>query len=525
MVKTEFMKLLEELDSINEATDSVEAIIAEIEAGAKALLQSSPLQEATELDLDIDNNDIEASQAELDKDWKKSTPWLERVKTWFAEKVLKYILKNEKVYDALITNQFEGNRVESYLVDITYDLQQIHWEQLEEVAIKKVANTDVDTSNLALKVISKDNWYSQEKFFVKVLELIRSGGAEDIYDAVRKLDLALFDYQLVSKELLESGCELNEAVSDIDFKALTDAETEAERLRVEIRDLEAEYNKKVSSAKGSDEEYEQIKTELSNLQDQLSDLRSTYERREWFQVGADDFDHEDWIDEEAYEKVKDRDLELRSDIKKLEGELQAAEERIKQQFKADADVISSKKDERQKHVNISTEHNDKLKQAAEELKPELQAIADYLNEQEGSEVWKVGKIGPTYNKAEGRIIAFLYTTIKANTEFDLDDYDEETGELSEKVADEAAVSEAEYAGYLPEQVIEALELEQTGDGWFKLPNSEWELSNEKDCYPVETPYFKVVNYSPATYWEPSDWDYEEGGNFVVEVALTVGKKV
>lgn len=211
MIKTEFMELLEELDNLYEDTDSVDAIIAEIEAGAKALLQSSPLQEATELDLDIDNNDIEAAQAELDKDWKKSKSWIERVKTWFAEKVLKYVLKNEKVYDALITYQFEGNIVESYLVDITYDLQQIHWDQLEEVAIKNAAKNGVDTSNLALKVISKDNWYSQEKFFVQVLKLIRSGAVKDIYEAVRALDLELFDYKLVSKELLEELDSLYEA--------------------------------------------------------------------------------------------------------------------------------------------------------------------------------------------------------------------------------------------------------------------------------------------------------------------------
>ena len=201
MIKTEFMKLLEELDSLNEATDSVDAILAEIEAGAKALLQDSPITE----DIDIDNNDIDALQVEADKDWKKSQPWIERVKTWFAEKVLKVILKNEKVYDALITNQFEGNRVESYLVDITYDLQQIHWDQIEDIALKNAAKKGKDISGLALKVISKENWYSQEKFFVKVLELIRAGGAKDIYDAVRKLDLALFDYQLVPKHLLESS--------------------------------------------------------------------------------------------------------------------------------------------------------------------------------------------------------------------------------------------------------------------------------------------------------------------------------
>lgn len=199
------MKLHEEFklyeNMWDESNDPIDAIIAEIELGAKALLKDSPLVEA--INLDIDNDDIENMQIEADKDWKKSTPWIERVKTWFSEKVLKVILKNEKVYNTLITNQFEGNRIESYLVDLTHELQQYHWNQIEEISLKNAAKTGADVSGLTLKVISKENWYSQEKFFVKVLELIRSGAVKDIYEAVRKLDLALFDYQLVPESLLD----------------------------------------------------------------------------------------------------------------------------------------------------------------------------------------------------------------------------------------------------------------------------------------------------------------------------------
>jgi hypothetical protein len=69
-MKTEFMKVYEELDSLNETMEDTDitVIVAEIEADAKALVQSSPLQEATKLDLDIDSAEIEAEQAKADKE-------------------------------------------------------------------------------------------------------------------------------------------------------------------------------------------------------------------------------------------------------------------------------------------------------------------------------------------------------------------------------------------------------------------------------------------------------------------------
>lgn len=253
----EEFKLYETMwDESNALLDPIDTIVAEIESGAKALVQSSPLKEATKLDLNIDNAEVEAEQAEDDKYWKKNTSWLERVKNWFADKVLQYVLKNEKVYNALITNAFEGRFTENYLVDITYDLQQIHWSQIEDVSLKNAAKTGVDTSNLALKVISKEPFYGQEKFFVQVLKLIRSGAVKDIYEAVRVLDLELFEYQLVSKHLLESDInsltedvslnismeDLEKVLSDIRAKYGDDHEVDVDELNTFIADWKEEQN-------------------------------------------------------------------------------------------------------------------------------------------------------------------------------------------------------------------------------------------------------------------------------------------
>lgn len=186
--------------AVDDAGD-LAAAIAEIEAGAKALLQDSPLVEAIELD--IDNAEIEATQAEADREWKKSAPWLQRVKVWFSEKVLNLLLKNEKLYDVLVTNAFEGRHAETYLMDLINSLQQLHWDQLEEVAIKNATAKGMDTAGLALKVISKDYFYHREYFFAEVLKLVKSGTVKDIFEAVRTLDLKLFDYQLVLESSLD----------------------------------------------------------------------------------------------------------------------------------------------------------------------------------------------------------------------------------------------------------------------------------------------------------------------------------
>lgn len=202
------MKLHEEFkfyenmwDELNVPLDPTNALIAEIEAGAKALLQDSPLAEA--IDLDIDNAEIEATQAKADKEWKKSVPWLKRVKVWFSEKVLNLLLKNEKLYDKLVTNALDGRQTETFLMDLINSLQQLHWVQLEEVAIKNATAKGMDTAGLALKVISKDSFYHQEYFFSEVLKLLKFGAVKDIFEAVRALDLELFDYQLVPESSLD----------------------------------------------------------------------------------------------------------------------------------------------------------------------------------------------------------------------------------------------------------------------------------------------------------------------------------
>lgn len=328
-------------------------------------------------------------------------------------------------------------------------------------------------------------------------------------------------------KLCEKLNKLTEGVEDIDFKALTAAETEATRLEKEIRELEKEYSSKVYTAVNANEQYTKFRAELHELHSQLDELKHTYERRKWFRVGVDECEHEDWIDEEAYEKVKDRVEELYAAIERIKKEMTKVETVIEKQFEADKETIKTKSAEKDLHKNTVADIKSKLKQITQELKPELQAVADYLNEQEGKEVWKVAATDIAFDNKEQRLIASLYTSFTSRFQnFDTDDFDyDDSGDLKDSVAEDAALSAAESEGYLASQLIDAFELEQSDEGWHKIPGSNWELLNEDEAYPTDTPYFRVTRYYDATYWEPADWDYEEGGELVVEAVLYLGKKV
>ncbi len=324
-------------------------------------------------------------------------------------------------------------------------------------------------------------------------------------------------------ELYEELGNLNESIDEIDFKALGEAEVEAGRLDKEISSLYSNYLDKLHAATASDEERRQISSKLIELDSQLRELRKTYEIVTYYGSGEDDYDYD--FDEEAYKKVEDRVKELDSKIKELRAELDAAENRIKQQFDTDTAAIDAKKAERQKHLDVVAAYKDKLNQAAEEVLPEIKAVVDYLNDLEGKEVWSIDEGSLKYNKVTNRLTATLSTRITSDYSFNTYDF-EEDGSLPDKIAEAAAEGVVEDKGYFPGQIIDAFDLVPSDEtGWFKIPNSEWELLKNEDVEVIETPTFVVTKEYPATYWEPADWDYEEDGEFVVEGRLTLGKKV
>lgn len=324
---------------------------------------------------------------------------------------------------------------------------------------------------------------------------------------------------------------IDEAIDDLDFEALVSAEEEADRLGKEIRELSKDYKTKISKALDSDEGHKKLKAAVKELQDQLRELRRTYERREWVRVGPDDYDHEDWVDEEAHEKVKDREAELLAEVQKMETDLRSLESQLTAQFEAENTTISAKGEEEKQHRATAKSIKDKLAQSYAEVEAEVTAVIEFLNnppEDQYSDpqlVWKLKKPTVGYFKDHKRIAVSLCAYASGDLEdFDIDDYND-YGELDQSTAQAVADAIAEEHYMYPEQFVDLYGLEKSDDKWYRIPNSDWELFVEADIDAVETP--KVSNYTqtPATYWEPASEDYDIDGDFAVQATIYIGKKV
>ena len=324
-----------------------------------------------------------------------------------------------------------------------------------------------------------------------------------------------------------AGEEMNEAIEDIDFDTLTSAEQEADQLWKEIRELEKDFSKKVSDAFLSNAEYTELRDKINELSLQLYDLRKVYERREWFKVGPDDWEHDDWEDEAAHDTVRDREEELKAEVTEMEAKLKIIKANVESQFEADAANLSAKRAEREKHIATSKNIMGQLAQAYAEVEPEINAVVDLLNANpEGYKdklIWKVDPKSFAYDK-NSRVVVRLYTTIGDDPDLDYDDF-EESGEMTEDAATTAAENAAEYAGAYPEQIADELELETSEDGWYSIPESSWELSKEAEVYATETPELTDYVSWSATYWEPGGSDWRIRGSFEAEASIYIGKKV
>lgn len=311
---------------------------------------------------------------------------------------------------------------------------------------------------------------------------------------------------------------VNEAIEDIDLEALTAAEDEVDSLSKEVTDLRREYSNKVYTAVNSDEAYAKLRAELSDLDRQLRQLRSTYEIRQWYQMGIDDWQHDDWIDEEAYEKVKDRVAELKADIEKLEAELSGLRTKLAGQFSADAAALKDKEARIAQQRARSKELRKQITQSYAEVEADVKAVVEFLNAEtaEGWDepiVWRPDPASLAYDK-KGRITISLYATLDGEPEFDYDDFDD-YGELTSKASVRYAENLAEDAGIYPEQFADEAGLELGADKWYTIPGFAWELSSE---------LITEVDAAPERVeYRDGDWDLR--GNFSIDAFLRIGKKV
>lgn len=328
--------------------------------------------------------------------------------------------------------------------------------------------------------------------------------------------------------LYEELDSLNEAIDEIDFKALEEAEKEAERLWTEIRELDNDYRAKLSSAKNANAVYAQLSKEIRELESQIRDLRHTYERRVWYRVGYDDYEDDIEIDEVQYEKVKDREKELYDKVSKLTTELRQIEREIEAQFEEESNNLRSKRTERDTHVTTSKNIKDQVKQSFAEVEAEVNAVASFLTTNLELE-WKVDPKSIFYK--DGKIQVRLFAQHNAGSDFDLDDFGDgdDLGELTDRKVEWEAESFAEDYYVTPDVISEELELQLVEDGaekWYAIPDSAWMLSSvTDDIYDVQRPEVSNYSYTPATYWEPAECDYDIDGDLILEASLYIGKKV
>lgn len=185
-------------------------------------------------------------------------------------------------------------------------------------------------------------------------------------------------------KLYEKLNSITEGINDIDLSELARAEKEVKRLEQELKKLDSEVDSRFSTVLDADEKYKQVSAKLDELNSQLWALERTYKGREWYRIGIDDWDHEDWFDREAYEAVKDRVTALQADIDDLHKQLYSKggiHSTVYQQFAAKDDLAitrRAKRAERDQHHSTATELRTRLLNSYAEVEAEVMAAANTL---------------------------------------------------------------------------------------------------------------------------------------------------
>ena len=188
----------------------LEEIAADLISGAEELLQDCPVVEDTlvEGDVHIDNR----------RKPQYTGSWLERVKQWFDDKVISLFIKNEKLYNEVCDNPLNGHLVKEAVLDLVEHVQQLDFERIELLAKAESKKQGINTDNLVLSVRTKEYFiggYRREVLADRVIQMIRSGKAKDIYDAVQQLDAEMFNFGLMPEPSIREAVKEAEAVHDL----------------------------------------------------------------------------------------------------------------------------------------------------------------------------------------------------------------------------------------------------------------------------------------------------------------------
>lgn len=313
---------------------------------------------------------------------------------------------------------------------------------------------------------------------------------------------------------------LTEATAKEDLKKLL---ADIEQLDQEIDDLRKEMNDEWTG--NYVQRYKNEQEEFLHVSQELAKLRATY-RTKYYTDWDDDGDPTDFdfhVDKKKEKEASIIEAMIEAKVKELEANFKKLKAQAEAEYSAAfATHSQSIKDKTTTRDTKKSTRKQAIRAAIEEERPELEKIIAKLQ--------KTLKVEPAWDSAEVRGNKLIFTIIGPGGEYEVE-YDEDFDRDEDGTSiDQGKIWDTIYDsiwedGYLADFAA-ALDIDEVlidaadAQTFFDIPGSDWKLSC--DVEPVyDEPMIHNEYYSPATYWEPEEYDleYDEYVNWKIEYTL------
>jgi cell division protein FtsB len=294
---------------------------------------------------------------------------------------------------------------------------------------------------------------------------------------------------------------------------LTKLDTEIADLEAEIKDLKTKYETASSKYRNeleSTEEYKALEAKYNELESEFWGLKWSYRRYDPY-----DRDGGDWeVDEEQYEKVKDRIAELEQILKEMSDDYWAPSTQAHD--RADKEFAYS--DKKQKLKANQDKRAQGLANLIAEEAPEATQIVDKLNKDLKEPMFTLNTKEATFKANKLRMP--IYTKeFEDEYELDEDDFEDFDGDDSpssigfkcERYADYYKEDKLYELEISPEDLAETFGYKETADGYNVMEGSEWILTKDTEMYITEEPEVLELEYGDDgighyEYWGQTGYD-------------------
>lgn len=313
------------------------------------------------------------------------------------------------------------------------------------------------------------------------------------------------------KEAMEALDKLNSnvLVESKQSDELIKLDTEITALEAEIKDLKVKYDAasdKYRHELESTEEYKALEAEYRKLRSELYGLERSYRRYDPY-----DRDGGDWeLDEEQYEKVKDRIAELEQTLKEMDKDYWAphiqAHDRAEKEF-AFSDKkqkLKANQDKRaQGLANLIAEETSEITQVVNKLNKDLKEPMFTLDIKAAT--FKANKLRiPMYSKEfkekyeldEDDFKDFDEDATPGSIQFDCERYEDYNAE--DKICD---------LEIHPEVLAETFGYKEVTDGYKIIEESDWILTRDTEMSITEAPEVLKLEYGDDGIGHYEYWGY------------------